>query len=92
MPAFTVTNTYFATGEGVTSWLMYVYAEDEKAALEAFKRKTDAYFSIGAEVRRGLDLECDAAKLLLTDGAKAMLAAKDYGNAVYFAELHLNYS
>ncbi len=92
MPAFTVTNCYFGTGEGMTRWLLYVYAENEQGALEAFKRRVGDYMAIGAKVNVGLDLEAPEAKLLLTQAAKDALAAKDYGNAVYFAELHLNYS
>lgn len=92
MPAYTLTNMYFATGEGMTRWVMYMYAENEAKVLEEYKRRVGDYFALGAEISGGFDFSSAEAKLLLTPKVQELLVAKDYGNAVFFAELHINYS
>lgn len=92
MTDFTLTNWYLATGEGMTQWLMYMRAENEQVVLAEFARREGEYFATGAKVTPGFDFECPEAQLFLTSGIRKIIAAKDYGNVVFFASFHVNYS
>lgn len=88
MKKYTINNTYFATGEGMTVWYMLCLAENEEKALELFKMRTGDYMSMGAEVKEGFDLD----NPLLAAKFKDAIGKGGYGNVVYFTEFHVNYS
>jgi hypothetical protein len=87
---FTLTNLYLATGEGMTRWLMYMLASDAETVLAEYRRRVGDYFATGAKVMPGFDFE--ATKGLLTPELQAAIAKRDYGNVLFFAEFHVNYS
>lgn len=91
MPDYTLTNDYSATGEGITYWLMYMYARSPKEVVDAFVRREGDYFAQGCTVREGLDLGCREANLLLSPKVRSLIEAGG-GNLFYFASVHVNYS
>ncbi len=91
MRAYTLTNNYGATGEGITYWLMYGYYEDEQAIHKEFARIYGDYMAQGVEIKEGFDTECEIARLLLTPKVRALLGA-GMGMLAFAAMLHVNYS
>jgi hypothetical protein len=95
----TVTNSYFATGEGITHMVLFTkgYGPDSDRsanALNTFVKHFGDYYSQGAEVREGLSFEFNGAKLLVSDALRAKLEdwAKQAGGLEYHASLHVNLS
>ena len=96
---YTVTNSYFATGEGITYMLMftrgYGRADDGRDnAMESFEKQFGAYFSRGAEITEGLNFDFPGAKLLISDELKAKLELwnQTAGGLEYHASIHVNFS
>jgi len=96
---YTVTNSYFATGEGITHMVLFTkgYGKDadrSKNAFETFERHFGAYYAQGAEITPGLRFEFNGAKLMISDELRAKLQqwAEQAGGLEYHATLHVNFS
>ena len=89
----TVTNSYFATGEGVTHMVLFIKGSSEQAVAR-FTELFGDYLSQGHEVTPGLRFELNGARLLLSDDLKAKLEdwGKQAGGLEYHAKLHVNLS
>lgn len=73
---YTVTLDYMATGEGHTRAIWIGRANGEQAAKDAFARHHGTYFALGAEVKRGLQIENGFADLLTEYAKKILLRLK----------------
>lgn len=93
MSKFTITADYFATGEGRTMTIMYLFAEDSIKALEEFKKQihNGEWWVLGADVVEGFDFDNEMAKFMITAGVRSQLE-DDHCNLNYFSQLHFNYS
>jgi hypothetical protein len=95
---YTVSNSYFATGEGVTHMVLFTkgYGEGTRPdnALATFEKLFGSYFTIGAEVKEGLHFDFHGAALLINAELRAKLEnwAETAGNLEYHASLHVNLS
>lgn len=94
---FTVTLDYMATGEGHTRAIWIGRATSEDEAKERFGIAHGKYFALGAEAKRGLDIDPHYVDLF-TDYAKKMITkikAKDKngpGGFFYSNMISVNYS
>jgi len=96
---YTVTNTYYGTGEGITYMVLFTkgYGTDpdrSKNALATFERHFGAYQSTGAVVREGLVFEFGGSRMLVGDLLRAQLEewATEAGGLEYHASIHVNFS
>jgi len=89
----TVTNSYFATGEGVTHMVLFIKGSSEQAVAR-FTDLFGDYLSQGHEITEGLRFDFNGAGLLINDKLRAKLADWDpqAGGLEYHAKLHVNLS
>jgi hypothetical protein len=89
----TVTNSYFATGEGITHMVLFTKGSRELAQ-KRFVEHFGEYLSQGHEISEGLNFDFNGAKLLVSDALRAKLEdwAKQAGGLEYHASLHVNLS
>ena len=90
---YTVTSDYYATGEGRTITICYVFAASIEAALKEFERLVYGgdWFVKGADAIEGWQFDSEIAQMLVTPSVKAQLEdTKCYQN--YVATIHYNYS
>lgn len=88
---YTVNCDYGATGEGQTYMVVITYANDEEAALGAFKTKFGDWFAIGAEVHEGLKFDFAGAELLISKAARKALQEWNGRVHLHFAaSVHVN--
>lgn len=95
----TVIINYFATGEGVTSAVMYTrgygpHADRKKNALENAARVFGEYYAAGAEVYDGMVFNFPGSELLVSEMLKNKLInfVRDAGGLEYSASMHFNFS
>ena len=95
---YTVSNSYFGTGEGVTHMVLFTKGYGDlngpENALADFKKQFGSYYAIGAMVQQGLHFDFSGANLLVGDNLRARLDdwAKKAGGLEYHASLHVNLS
>lgn len=91
MQKYTATSVYFATGEGVTHFLLYMYASDRGQVQTEFARLFGTYYTTDIEITEGFDTTSAPAKLLLSPKAHAMMVSPA-GDFRLSAMLHVNYA
>jgi hypothetical protein len=89
----TVTNSYFATGEGITHMVLFIKGSHDQAVLR-FTAVFGDYYSQGYEITEGLRFDFNGANLLINDKLKAKLEDWDAqaGGLEYHAGVHVNFS
>jgi hypothetical protein len=89
----TVTNTYFATGEGITHMVLFIKGTRQDAE-QRFETTFGEYLSQGREITEGLRFDFNGSKLMLTEELKAKLSDwyAQAGGLEYYAKLHVNLS
>lgn len=95
----TVIINYFATGEGITSAVMYTrgygpHEDRKKNALENAARVFGEYHAFGAEVYDGMVFDFPGSDLLVSETLKTKLIdfVRDAGGLEYHASIHVNFS
>jgi hypothetical protein len=90
MMLWTVTEDYFATGEGRTVCVMFCYAENEAEAKAEFIKQFGAYFGGACVAEEGVKNEY--AKILFSDAAIDNLKAleREAGSLLLFGQFHFN--
>ncbi len=95
----TVVIDYFATGEGITSAVMYTrgygpHEDRKKNALENAARVFGEYLASGAGVYDGMVFNFPGSELLVSETLKAKLInyVRDAGGLEYNACIHVNFS
>jgi hypothetical protein len=93
---YTVITDYFATGEGHHRMILIVFTRNDKAALYEFGKMFGVFYTYGAEVKEGIDVE-DYQDLLTEHAKKVIIKIKSgdknappmfgYSNSTY-----VNYS
>jgi hypothetical protein len=88
---YTITADYMATGEGRTIMVMITYAESELEAQEKFTERFGVFYTYGAEVKEGLDVDFPGSDMMLSAPLKQAL--KDWDcYKTYSAEFYYNFS
>lgn len=95
----TVIINYFATGEGITSAVMYTrgygpHTDRKKNALENAARVFGEYYASGAEVYDGMVFNFPGSESLVSETLKTKLInyVRDAGGLEYNACIHVNFS